>query len=254
MTQKQNRDLLLIHGWGFNNQIWRNFIPHIEGLWRVTCIDLPGYSSSENKNVPSFDQGSIDQIVNSINSDIPENATILAWSLGGTVALKLAHSRNDIKALVLIASSPCFLNKQDWQHGVEPEDFNRLVSQLGKDKIKTLQTFAGLVAMGEEHPRQTIKELNEHLVSNVPEQETLMSGLEILRNEDLRQALVEVHCPIDIIFGENDTLVKRSTGQALQDVCPGVRTIEISETGHAPFISRPQETADALMKLTANII
>jgi len=253
MRQKEIRDLVLIHGWGFDHRIWKNFIPHVGDQWRVTCIDLPGYGVSENKVKSHFDQGNIDQTVNSINSEIPENATILAWSLGGTVAMKLAQRRSDIKALVLLASSPCFLKKKDWQHGVKPAEFNQLLSQLSKDKIKTLQTFAGLVAMGEAHPRQTINELNEYLLSNVPEQEILMSGLEILRDEDLRQALVKQHCPVGIIFGENDILVKRSTGSAIRELWPDTHTIEIPETGHAPFLSRPRETAEALMTLTARL-
>ncbi len=253
MKQKEIKNLVLIHGWGFNNRIWKNFIPYIDHQWRVTCIDLPGYGISENKVEPCFDQKSIDQIIASIISNIPENATIFAWSLGGMVAMKLVHRRSDIKALVLVASSPCFLKKQDWQHGIAPANFNQLISQLSKDKIKSLQTFAGLVAMGEVYPRQIIKELKGCLESNVPEQETLMTGLKILRDEDLRQALVKQYCPVGIILGENDVLVKRSTGRAIQVSRPDIHTIEIPETGHAPFLSRPQETADALMKLTARL-
>jgi pimeloyl-[acyl-carrier protein] methyl ester esterase len=253
MRRNERKDLVLIHGWGFNHRVWWNFIPHVEERWRVKSIDLPGYGASDNKVDLLFDQGSVDQIVNSIISDIPENATILAWSLGGTVAMKLAQRRSDIRALVLVASSPCFLKKQDWQHGLEPADFNKLVSQLSKDKIKTLHTFAGLVAMGDEYPRQVINELKEHLISNVPGQDTLMSGLETLRDEDLRQALGKQRCPVGIILGENDILVKRSTGSAIQSSLPDIHTIEIAETGHAPFISRPRETADALMKLTTGL-
>ncbi len=252
MIQKEIKDLVLIHGWGFDSRIWRNFIPLLEGQWRVTCVDLPGYGISKNKVKSHAGQGNIDQVVNSIVSDIPENSTILAWSLGGTIAMKLAHRRSDIKALVLIASSPCFLNKQDWHHGVEPDDFNKLISQLNEDKIKTLQTFAGLVAMGEEYPRQVINELNEHFINNVPEQEILMAGLEILRHEDLRQVMVKQQCPVGMIFGENDVLVKRATGSAIQISRPDIHIIEIPQAGHAPFVLRPQETAGALIKLTAS--
>ncbi len=254
MTQNEISELVLIHGWGFNHRVWRKFIPHIQDRWSIKCIDLPGYGGPENKIDPNFDQESIDQIVNSINSDITENAVVLGWSLGGTVAIKLAQMRSDIKALVLLASSPCFLKKQDWQHGVEPDEFNQLLSQLSKDKIKTLHTFAGLVAMGEKHPRKTINELNEYILSNVPEHETLMSGLEILRDEDLRQNLVKLHCPIGMIFGEKDILIKRSTGSAIQITRNDIHTIVIPETGHAPFLSRPRQTADALMKLTARLL
>jgi pimeloyl-[acyl-carrier protein] methyl ester esterase len=255
MTQNESSELVLIHGWGFNHRVWKTFIPYLEDRWKVKCIDLPGYGVAENitESEYEYEQGTIDQIVNSINPDISKNSIILAWSLGGIVALKLAQNRNDIKALMLLASSPCFLKKQDWQYGVEPDEFNQLVSQLSKDKIKTLQTFAGLVAMGEKHPRQTINELNEYLVSDVPEQETLMSGLEILRDEDLRPKLVKLHCPIGMIFGENDILIKRSARSAIQALRPDIHTIEIPETGHAPFLSHPRETADALIKLTASL-
>jgi len=249
MTQNEISELVLIHGWGFNHRVWRKFIPHIQDRWSVKCIDLPGYGGPENKIDPNFAQESIDQIVNSINSDITENAVVLGWSLGGTVAIKLAQMRSDIKALVLLASSPCFLKKQDWQHGVESDEFNQLVSQLNKDKIKTLHTFASLVAMGEKHPRQTINELNEYILSNAPELKVLESGLEILRNEDLRQNMAKLHCPIGMIFGENDVLIKRSAGSAIQVSRPDINTIEIPESGHAPLLSHPRETADALIKL-----
>jgi len=246
MSQKEIKELVLIHGWGVDSRIWKKFILHLEDEWRITCIDLPGYGAREK-----LVQVDIDQIVSSIEIDVPQNAVLFAWSLGGVIATKLASRRNDIKALVLVASSPCFLKKQDWQHGVDPVDFNKLVSQISKDKIKTLQTFAGLVAVGEKHPRQIIKELTELLVAKAPEQETLVSGLDILRDEDLRQALAKLLCPVGIILGENDILVKRSTGNAIQESRSDIYTIKIPETGHAPFLSCPQETADALMKITA---
>jgi len=248
MIKKDNKELVLIHGWGFDSRVWKTLIPHLEDQWSVTCIDLPGYGAREKSA-----HADIDQIASDVESDIPNNSVLFAWSLGGLIATKLAHRRNDLKALVIVASSPCFLKKQDWQHGVEPADFDQLLSELGKDKIKTLQTFIGLVARGEEHPRKIINELNEYLVSNVPDQETLMSGLEILRKEDLRQDLVKQSCPVGIIFGENDILVKRSTGEAIQASRSDIHTIEISATGHAPFLSHPRETADALMKLTARL-
>ncbi len=265
MIQKEIRDLVLIHGWGFGSRVWKNFIPYLEAQWRVTCIDLPGYGSPAIKDESIFNKArrieqadinktNIDKAANSITLNVPKNAIILAWSLGGMVAMKLVCRRDDLKALVLLASSPCFLNKKDWQHGIAPSNFNKLFNQLGKDKIKTLQMFTVLAAMGEAHPKQTINKLNECLVSNVPEQKTLLSGLEILRDEDLRQTLIKLGCPVGIIFGENDILVKRESASAIQELRPDIDTVEISGVGHTPFLSRPRETAAALLKLTAGFL
>jgi len=48
--------------------------------------------------------------------------------------------------------------------------------------------------------------------------------------------------------------VKSSTRKAIQTIWPDIATIEIAETGHAPFLSRPQETADALTKLMGALL
>ena len=258
MTENVVRDdelknLALIHGWGFGSRIWSDFIPYIKDQWRITIINLPGYGEPKKTAHVDPEQTDIDQIVNLISADIPEKAIILAWSLGGHVAIRLAYIRKDITALILVASSPCFLKKSDWLHGVDPVDFDQLARRLSENKTKALQQFSGLVAIGDEHPKETIHKLSEHADDTAPKTEVLKAGLETFRQEDLRSIVTKLRCPIGMIFGEKDVLVKRSTGKALQALRPDISTIEIADTGHAPFLTRPQETADALTKLMANI-
>lgn len=246
------KNLVLIHGWGFDNRIWGDFIPYIKDQWRITIINLPGYGVSEKIAHVDIDETDIDQIVNLISADIPEKAIILAWSLGGVIATQLACNRKDITALILVASSPCFLNKPDWQHGVDPVDFDQLARSLSENKTKALQQFSGLVAMGDKRPRETISKLSEQVDDNATETETLKAGLEILRQEDLRNVVTKLRCPIGMIFGEMDVLVKRSTAKAIQALRADINTIEIAGTGHVPFLTRPKETAYALTTLTDN--
>lgn len=241
------RDLVLIHGWGFGRGVWNSFIPYLEDRWRITCVDLPGYGKKE-KSVSA----DIDQIVNNMEADIPENSVLFAWSLGGLIATKLAEVRKDIEALVLVAHSPTLLNKMDWQHGISAVDFNELEKYLSINKTKAMQKFARLVAMGDKNSRKTISTLEESSGES-PESETLKQGLDILRQTDLREMLAKQQRPTGMIFGENDVLVKYSTGKALREIRPDIQVIKIAEAGHAPFVSRPRETADALMKLTANL-
>lgn len=247
-------DLVLIHGWGFGSWVWDRFIPCLEDHWCVTSLDLPGYGTSKKLVIADNDKADIDQIVQRIDADTPENSILVGWSLGGLIAMKLASVRKDVKALVLIANSPCFLNKSDWQHGVEPVDFNQLTNRLSKDKTATLKKFAGLVAMGDKQPGQTINRLSKCIGDKAPDLETLQTGLELLSKEDARQAMANQHCPIGMIFGENDVLVRRSTAEAVRIIRPDINTIEIRESGHAPFLSQPQETADALTKLRCSLL
>lgn len=244
------RDLVLIHGWGFDSRIWQPFIPYIGDQWKVRLVNLPGYVGSEKQPVGSNKYMSIEQITDAIDQQTPKHATLLAWSLGGLIAMKLAARRVDISGLLLIACSPCFVNKKDWPHGIDPVDFNQLEDRLNSDKRKTLQGFAGLVAVGESQPRPTINKLSSYFSAaknTVPGIKTLQTGLTLLKTEDLRDTLQSQRCPTVMLFGENDVLVKRSTGSAIKKIRADIKTAEISGAGHAPFFTRPQETAGALM-------
>jgi pimeloyl-[acyl-carrier protein] methyl ester esterase len=254
VREKKKKDLVLIHGWGFGRWIWESFIPCVEDRWCVTSINLPGYGGSGKLVFTDNEEANINQIVKRISPNVPKNSIVLAWSLGGLIATKLAQVRRDIKALVLLASSPCFLNKPGWRGGIEPDDFNRLASRLSEDKTKTLQEFAGLVTMGDKHPKQTRNILCEHSGDNAPNLETLQAGLHVLSSVDLRRVMANQHCSIGMIFGENDVLVRRSTAKAVRAIRPDIKTIEITESGHAPFLSHPQETADALTKLMGSLL
>jgi len=242
-------DLVLIHGWGYSSRVWRDFIPYIEDRWCVSEVDLPGY------DVPlKTEPTDIDQVIELISLSIPEKAIVVAWSLGGLIATRLACFRKDIRALVLVASSPCFLNKSDWQHGIEPADFEQLADLLGEDKEKALQEFACLVAIGDKSPRQIIKKLDECSEGYVPGCKTLKAGFVLLEQEDLRRSLINLSCPTLMIFGEKDVLVKSSTATAVKILHTDIYTIEITGSGHAPFLSHPQETALALSKFAGKFL
>lgn len=182
---------------------------------------------------------------------VPEHSVLVGWSLGGLVAVRLASIRKDIKAVVLMASSPCFLNKPDWDHGITLFEFEKLAKELAKDREKALRRFSGLVASGDRFPRQTMTSLNNAIIDNMPSLDALRSGLEILSKEDQRRLLPELHCPVDMILGAKDVLVKPSLRDAMQNLRPGMATVEIA-AGHAPFLSCPRQTAVALTKLINN--
>ncbi len=249
-------DLVLIHGWGFNSRIWQQLVPYIQDQWRIKLVDLPGYVSPNIKLLAANKQINADQMIDIIEREVPQYASVLAWSLGGLLAMKLAAVRTDIKSLLLIASSPCFLNKPGWQHGIDPVEFDQLEHRLHSSKTKTLKKFAGLVAVGEGQAKSTVNKLNKYISDAKecrPAVETLQSGLTILKTEDLRNSLQSQRCPMAMIFGANDTLVKHTTAQAVKTIRPDIETIEIAGTGHAPFFTRPQETAAALMTIAGKL-
>ena len=237
------RELVLIHGWGLNRQVWQEFTPYLQQNWRITLIDLPGYNAK-----PSV-TSDLSRLAAQILTDIPEEATVLAWSLGGLVALRMAQLSQAIVDLVLLASTPCFVKTENWSHGLEAQAIKHLVKRLRIDKNAALKEFISLVAYGDCKPRQTVRLLKTYIADKQPDLETLETGLALLQNIDLREVLAGLAQPVGLLLGSNDILVNRLTGRALKTIRPQLPVIEIADAGHAPFISCPVQTAAALNKL-----
>jgi len=74
----------------------------------------------------------------------------------------------------------------------------------------------------------------------------------LLRN-DLRTGLERLACPSHWLFGSRDTLVPASLQAQLRVHLPGADIEQIHGAGHAPFLSHPYASLDALMRTTGAI-
>lgn len=240
----QSRSTLsIIHGWGFDSQVMAGLAAELSPCWNTRLIDMPGYG---HKYVTSFSQG-IDNIASNLKSAIPPHSILVGWSLGGMVAIKIAHSMQDkIKAIILLASTPCFVRKHDWPHGIEPALINDMAKRISTDDDGVLQEFAGLTARGDISPKETIRELKLLRKNNKAGPCALLHGLDILINTDLRKELSELKCRVIMLLGDRDQLVTSSTGNAAREIHPSLQLNYIKVTGHAPFISKRKETAEAI--------
>ena len=209
---------------------------------------MPGYQSIMPPSVAGDD---IENIVDCLAGECPDGAILVGWSLGGMIAIELAaRMTNKVGALILLSSTPCFVQKPDWPHGTDEKQLLAVLQKLKKDKHGALNNFIAEVAYGDVSPRTTIRILREIVAKNMASDEVLTGGLEILRHQDLRGSLLNVRCPTGIISGMNDHLVAKTTGKAMQSLRPEMHLIEIDNAGHAPFISQQKKTAWAINRLS----
>ena len=92
-------DLALLHGWGFNAELFNNLIDQYQDQYRITKIDLPGHGRSAEV------AGGIDEWSNEIIKILPNNPILLGWSLGGLLAINIA-TKIKLSKLILVASTP----------------------------------------------------------------------------------------------------------------------------------------------------
>lgn len=235
--------LLLIHGWGMHAGVWEDTARKLSADFRVHCVDLPGYGRSK-----AIGAVSLDAIVDALSATIAEPVTACGWSLGGQIALRWAALEPDkVRRLILVASTPSFTRHADWDFGLESDVLKQFAADLEQNYAATLRRFIALQLRGSENERVLLTKLRERLFSRgEPDPGALRTGLDILRDADLRAESPGIRQPTLVIAGERDKLTPPEASSWLAQTMPAARLEIIAGAAHAPFLSHPDHFVELL--------
>ncbi|MDP1939897.1 MAG: pimeloyl-ACP methyl ester esterase BioH [Gallionella sp.] len=261
-TSGSGAPLLLIHGWGMHGGMWGRVPEQLAQHFQVLAVDLPGHGLSRRVGTPLCPRGlssgragknpalpTLDAIVDQLSAQFTGPLTVCGWSLGGQVALRWAlRYPQQVSRLVLVSSTPCFVQQTDWPCAMAADTLADFSASLQQDYLPTLRRFLALQVRGSEQERELLVTLRHSLLSRgEPDLAALQSGLEILRDSDLRAVLPEVAQPALVIAGERDTLTPLPASHYLAAQMPNARLATIRGAAHAPFLSHPDEFVKQLV-------
>lgn len=243
-------DLALIHGWGIGAGVWTPVIEPLAARCRVHVVDLPGYGASRGVLADTHD--SLPRLADSLMAVLPEKVTLAGWSLGGLIAIgALAKHQKQVAKLALVASTPSFLERPDWPHGVAPHLMDVFETALKLTPGLLLRRFNAQINQGDTRAKELTR-LTESLVSHDnPDIGALKGGLHLLRELDLRPLLPKIKHPTLLIHGENDPLMKLSGAESICAVMPNARLEVLSGASHIPFLSQSERFATLLADFAA---
>ncbi|RVT44548.1 pimeloyl-[acyl-carrier protein] methyl ester esterase [Rheinheimera sediminis] len=236
--------VVLLHGWGLNHQVWSQLLQALPQELDIYTPDLPGFGLSPCP--ASYD---IDSVLAVLAEQIPDQSMVIGWSLGGLLAIALAgRYPHKVSALGLIASSPCFMAKDNWP-GMQSKVMQQFAGHLQQDLALTVERFLAIQAMGSSTARQDIKLLKQAVLSlPLPSAMALQGGLELLASLDLRQEFAALTQSVFIILGRLDSLVPVAIAPLLQSLRPELRVEIVQKASHAPFISHQDEFISLLSR------
>lgn len=231
--------LVMIHGWGTNAAALATLADELRGRHTVCVPDLPGYGAAP------ADAHTLDALAGRLAERAPRRCHVLGWSLGAHVALAWARLRpQQVERLALVAATPCFVRRAGWACAMEDEAFEAFADALAADPCGTLARFNALQAHGDVFARRVRERLREIAASSpLPDERALRSGLEILRDTDVRRDLARIEVPALVIHGARDRVVPVEAGEALTAALPDARLAVLSGAAHAPLISYPRAVA-----------
>ena len=239
----QGPELLLLDGWGMHGGVWRGVCDELAQRLRLHLIDLPGMGHS----APCAPY-TLENLARQVAAHVPAASSICGWSFGGQVAMRLAlDSPGVVSGLILVGSTPCFVNNDHWQNGIEAQVFNDFAAQVAADYHPSMGRFLGLQAFGGESSRTQMRELREQFAARPePSPQVLQQALNILLETDLRDQLPRLDMPVQIIHGNRDTLAPVAAAHWMAEHLTQATLNVISVASHAPFLSHPTAFVDAI--------
>lgn len=167
-------------------------------------------------------------IFNVLNDDVlqqhvelaVEYDVIIGWSLGGQMATLLVNQiqqqYNEQKALITLASNPCFVAQADWMTAMPVETFMHFKQSFEQYAITTLKRFGLLVCQGTSSAKKDFVAMQK-LIRPQPIA-LLRQGLKLLEQLNLVEMYKNYQGRQLHVFAEHDALVPYQVMQKTKDL------------------------------------
>ena len=242
--------LLMIHGWGVNSEIWVSLVDELKLFATVYLVDLPGMGGSS-----SVSPYTLDNIAKEIKANVPiKKFNILGWSLGGQVAMSLAIRMPEfVEKLILMSTTPCFVEKKDWPYGVNKQFFLNFEMEAKQNLNNTLMKFFLIQTRGIDDSKNVMRFLKNTFIEMRDENKSgMQSALNVLKETDLRNEVKKIDKPTLIITGDKDRLTSLKASIWLYEKIKRAKLKEIKGANHMPFISHKETMTESVKKFLQN--
>ena len=230
--------LLFVHGWLTNGDVWHHQIEEFSRSHQVMTIDLRGFGRSGRPDVEyTFDlfADDIDYILKQLDIEKP---VFIGWSKGVSIGLVYAAAHLDnLSKMVLVGGGPKFLTSDDFEPGLDPQEFEQTVQQMREDFDAGVWSF-----IHAEIPEPDQDELKRWIFS-LSRQTTPEVALNSIINDtryDLRPILKRITTPTLVCYGDLDVICPPGASQAIVDGLPNAKLHAFPGLGHIPFLTDPE--------------
>jgi pimeloyl-ACP methyl ester carboxylesterase len=247
--------LVLLHGVNTTHAIWRRVCSRLASTRLVVTPDLPGFGEPAPVR-PGF---ALDQVADALAEELSRVAApfdLLGHSLGGAVALTLAHRQRDLVRRLVLAA-PAGFSPQTWlvanvqghayAAGVDIRDFvSRPMVRTGLGRRLLFGMVVADASALEVKDAQLMLEASR---GGTRVREAVIA----VQSADLRPLLAKLHIPLGFLWGERDSLVGFNILKQLRLIAPAAQIETIANAGHVPQIERPAAFVAGVEALLARL-
>lgn len=240
--------LLLVQGFGCDQVIWNRILPFFTETYKVVLFDHVGTGGADPEAYGAAKyavlEGYLQDLIEILDALDVQEATVVGHSIAGTMALAASTRSPRIARLVLLCTSPCYVNDDGYVGGFRPEDIEGVLAAVEANYPLWARVMAPNIA-GEDPDSEISAELAENMCRLRPEY--VRDFLQMSFAADVRQLLPQVPVPALILQSRGDPLTPESASLFLDKQLPGSTRVDLKALGNMPHLSSPRETADAIL-------
>jgi sigma-B regulation protein RsbQ len=243
------KTLLLAHGFGCDQNMWRFMLPALTDNYRVILFDYVGSGKSD---LSHFDQsryssleGYAQDVLDICDALELHDVIFVGHSVSSTIGLIASLQQpKTFRQLIMICPSPCFLNfKPDYIGGFDKSDLEELLDLMDKNYIGWANYLAPLV-MGANNSEKLIGELSGSFCSTDPVIAKTFAKATFF--SDYRHLLKNAKHPVLLFQSSQDSLASTTIGDYMQQQLPDAKLHVVEAEGHCLHMTRPDIINQAL--------
>jgi len=239
--------VMLAHGFGCDQNMWRLVLPVLAERLRVVLFDYVGAGRSDPSAWDRQRYSSLDGYA----GDVLEICTALDLAdvvfVGHSVSamvgvLAAARQPRRFAKLVMLTPSPCYIDDPatGYTGGFSAEDIDELLESLDSNYLGWSARMAPVIMGNPERP-ELGQELSDSFCATDPAMAAVFARTTFL--SDSRADLASVTVPTLVLECAQDVIAPREVGAYVQACIPGSRLVTLTATGHCPQLSAPEATA-----------
>lgn len=248
ITGKGQQPMLLAHGYGCDQNMWRHITPAFEEDYKIVLFDHIGFGGSDTADYTKERYGSLQAYAADVLEICQEldlrQVVFVGHSVSAMIGVLAAVAEPErFSKLVLVSPSPCFVNDGDYVGGFSKEDIEDLLASLDSDYLGWSNTIAPVIMGNPEKPELGQELAGSFCRSNIP---VAKDFAHVTFLSDNRRDLPLVKTQTLILQCTKDAIAPLSVGEYTHRNIAGSRLVVMKATGHCPNLSSPEETIAAM--------
>ena len=241
--------VVLLHGFAANKDNWLRFIKHLPRSYRVLAIDLPAHGDNGYDAALTYDAALMSRRLTRALEELDvAEAHVVGNSLGGWVGILYASAHPQrVNSLTLIDSA-----------GVVPPIASELQLALLEGEnpllVRTEDDFERLMDFVFYHepfiPWLWRNALAQDYIQRIAVNEKIWNDISA-DLEPVDPLLGGLPMPVLLVWGDRDRVLHVSSVDVFREHLTDVRSIIMSDCGHAPMVERPAEAASYVEQFLA---